>query len=180
MGSHIISSIVFLAAVNNLTTVSCFTLPLSQIQHTHVHNRIITAHWRHSGHDRYPLPLQTLYESNSKDVVDEIWGESDKPIDLDSEGLAYLGDEEGDSVVESSKAILAVGAIAVIAVAGALAVAMRNDLGLDLQFAQLINDPSNSFDTILEALGTMDSQKGMIYFASFYVLAEILAIPAVS
>ena len=44
---------------------------------------------------------------------------------------------------------------------------------------QLIKDPSTSFDTIITALQTMDVQKGCIYFSSFYVLAEILAIPAV-
>jgi hypothetical protein len=89
-------------------------------------------------------------------------------------------DDEEDSVSETSKLILAGGTIAVLVAAGALAVTMRNDLGLDLEFSQLMEDPSNSFDTILEALGTMDPQKGMVYFASFYILAEILAIPAVS
>jgi len=44
---------------------------------------------------------------------------------------------------------------------------------------QLIKDPSTSFDIILKSLETMDAQKGMLYFSSFYVLAEILAIPAV-
>ena len=46
-------------------------------------------------------------------------------------------------------------------------------------YRQLIKDPSTSFDIIITALQTMDVQKGCIYFSSFYVLAEILAIPAV-
>merc|ERR1712086_854311 len=49
----------------------------------------------------------------------------------------------------------------------------------DLELGQLIQDPSTSFDAIIASLDTMDPQRGMLYFASFYVLAEILAIPAV-
>lgn len=167
---------IVLAVVNNIRTASSFTSPLPQVQHQqqHVHNRFIQSHWRHSGHDRY-----SLYESKN-DVVDEIWNEGDKPADLET-GLVNFGDiDDEDSVSETSKIILAGGTIAVLVAAGALAVTMRNDLGLDLEFSQLVKDPSNSFDTILESLGTMDQQKGMIYFASFYILAEILAIPAVS
>ena len=52
-------------------------------------------------------------------------------------------------------------------------------LKLSYIYRQLIKDPSTSFDTIITALQTMDVQKGCIYFSSFYVLAEILAIPAV-
>jgi uncharacterized membrane protein YdjX (TVP38/TMEM64 family) len=44
---------------------------------------------------------------------------------------------------------------------------------------QLTKDPSSAFETILHSLEKFDPQKGMIYFSSFYVLAEILAIPAV-
>jgi hypothetical protein len=94
--------------------------------------------------------------------------------------MNFVGGKEEDSVVsEPSALILAGGAILVLVAAGALAIAMRNDLGIELELSQLIKDPSNSFDTILEALETMDPQKGMMYFASFYILAEILAIPAV-
>jgi hypothetical protein len=92
----------------------------------------------------------------------------------------FIDDDDEESVSESSKLIFAGGTIAVLLAAGALAVTMRNDLGLDLEFSQLMKDTSNSFDTILEALGAMNPEKGMVYFASFYVLAEILAIPAVS
>ena len=171
--------IVSLAAVNNIDTARSFTSPLPQVQpqHQHIHNRFIQSHWRHSGHDRY-----SLYESKNN-VVDDIWNEGDEPADLETGlGLVNFGDsdDEEESVSETSKIILAVGTIAVLVAAGALAVTMRNDLGLDLEFSQLMKDPSNSFDTILDALGTMDQQKGMIYFASFYILAEILAIPAVS
>lgn len=166
--------IVSLAVVNNIDTASSFTSPLPQVQQQHIHNRLVLSNWRHSGHDRYPL-----YESKN-DVVDDIWNEGDKPTDLET-GLVNFGDsDDEDSESERSKIILAGGTIAVLVAAGALAVTMRNDLGLDLEFSQLMKDPSNSFDTILEALGTMDQQKGMIYFASFYILAEILAIPAVS
>merc|ERR1712194_754006 len=62
---------------------------------------------------------------------------------------------------------------------GALTVTMGKDLGIDLELGQLIQDPSTSFDAIIASLDTMDPQRGMLYFASFYVLAEILAIPAV-
>ncbi len=167
--------IVSLAVVNTIRTASSFTPPLPQVhQQQHIHNRFIQSHWRHSGHDRY-----SLYESKN-DVVDDIWNEGDKPTDLET-GLVNFGDsDDEDSESERSKIILAGGTIAVLVAAGALAVTMRYELGLDLEFSQLMKDPSNSFDTILEALGTMDQQKGMIYFASFYILAEILAIPAVS
>lgn len=46
-------------------------------------------------------------------------------------------------------------------------------------FRQLIQDPSTSFDIILQSISHFDPQKGMLYFSAFYVLAEILAIPAV-
>lgn len=167
--------IVSLAVVNNVRTVSSFTSPQPQVQNQHIQDRFIQSHWRHSGHDRY-----SLYESKN-DVVDDIWNEGDKPTDLET-GLLNFGDSDEDEESESvrSKVILAGGTIAVLVAAGVLAVTMRNDLGLDLEFSQLMKDPSNSFDTILDALGTMDQQKGMIYFASFYILAEIIAIPAVS
>ena len=168
--------VVCLSVVNNIDTVKSFTTPLAKVQHQqHIHNRLVLSHWRHSGHDR--CSLQTRYESKNN-VFDDIWSEGDNPTDLET---GYFGDEdEEDSVSETSKLILAGGTLAVLVAAGALAVTMRNDLGLDLEFSQLVKDPSNSFDTILAALGTMDPQKGMIYFSSFYVLAEILAIPAVS
>eukprot|EP00984_Skeletonema_dohrnii_P014563 scaffold6136_cov135-Skeletonema_dohrnii-CCMP3373.AAC.8 len=154
--SSITRSLVILSAID---TVSSFTSPLPQVQHQQIHNRFIQSHWRHSGHDRYSL--HTRYES--KNVVDDIWSEGDKPTDLET-GLVNFSDddEEEDSVSETSKLILAGGTIAVLVAAGALAVTMRNDLGLDLEFSQLMEDPSNSFDTILEALGTMDPQKGMV------------------
>jgi len=54
---------------------------------------------------------------------------------------------------------------------------VRPDAGIHAR--QLIQDPSASFGTIVEALGTLDPLTGKLFFASFYVLAEILAIPAV-
>jgi len=170
--SLIATSLLIFTSVSNIDTANSFISPIPQAQHQHIHHRI-KSYWRHSGHDRYSL--QTRYES--KNVVDDIWGEGDKQSGL----VNFIDDnEEEDSVSESSKLILAGGTIAVLLAAGALAVTMRNDLGLDLEFSQLLKDPSNSFDTILEALGTMNPEKGMVYFASFYILAEILAIPAVS
>ena len=44
---------------------------------------------------------------------------------------------------------------------------------------QFVKDPSTSFDTILQSISEFDPKKGIIYFSSFYILAEILAIPAV-
>ena len=55
----------------------------------------------------------------------------------------------------------------------------RNTYKFNAKSRQLIKDPSSSFDIALKALESMDTQKGMIYFSSFYILAEILAIPAV-
>ena len=167
--------VISLSVVSNICTVHSFTTPVPKVQQQHIHNRLVQTNWRHSGHDR--CSLQTRYESKN-DVVDDIWSEGDNPTALET-GLVNFG-EDDDSMSETSKLILAGGTIAVLVAAGALAVTMRNDLGLDLEFSQLVNDPSNSFDTILDALGTMDTEKGMIYFASFYILAEILAIPAVS
>jgi uncharacterized membrane protein YdjX (TVP38/TMEM64 family) len=88
-------------------------------------------------------------------------------------------DEAKELEDESTKWVLIGGTVMVVLAAGALAVTMGNDLGLDLELGQLIKDPSTSFDIILKSLETMDAQKGMLYFSSFYVLAEILAIPAV-
>jgi hypothetical protein len=174
---------VFGGGVTNIDTANSFLLPAPQVQQQiqHRHQVKYYSYWRHSGHDRCSLQT-TLHESNANDIVDDIWEKSDKSVSIDAESdlmMNLIGDDDEDSVSESSKVILACGTIAVLVAAGVLAVTMRNDLGLELSLEQLFNDPSNSFDTILEALGTMDAQKGMIYFASFYILAEILAIPAV-
>lgn len=45
--------------------------------------------------------------------------------------------------------------------------------------SQLVQDPSTSFDIILQAIAEFDPQKGILYYSAFYILAEILAIPAV-
>lgn len=172
--STFIAFLMVLGGVTNIIdTANSFLVPAPQVQQKiqHRHQIQYYSYWRHSGHDR--CSLQTLHESNANDIVDDIWEKSDKSVSIDVES------DDEDSVSESSKVILACGTIAVLVAAGVLAVNMRNELGLELSLEQLFNDPSNSFDTILEALGTMDAQKGMIYFASFYILAEILAIPAV-
>lgn len=44
---------------------------------------------------------------------------------------------------------------------------------------QLAQDPSASFNIILQAISEFDIQKGIFYYSAFYILAEILAIPAV-
>jgi len=169
LNSLIARSLLVLAGVNNIDTATSFISPLPQAKHQHIKG--IESYWRHSGHDRY----STQTRSESKNVVDDIWGKGDNQSGL----VNFIDDDDEESVSESSKLIFAGGTIAVLLAAGALAVTMRNDLGLDLEFSQLMKDPSNSFDTILEALGAMNPEKGMVYFASFYVLAEILAIPAV-
>lgn len=106
----------------------------------------------------------------------------------DEEGTKIIvsGDDDDDDGLEDSsstdsttKWILIGGTLAVLVAAGALAMTMGNDLGIDLELGQLITDPSASFDTILSSLESMDSNRGMLYFSAFYVLAEILAIPAV-
>ena len=183
MTSTFIAFLMVLGGVNNIDTANSFLLPAPQVQQQiqHIHQVKYYSYWQHSGHDRCSLQT-TLHESNANDIVDDIWEKSNKsvPIDVESDLMMNLiGDDDEDSVSESSKVILTCGAIAVLVAAGVLAETMRNDLGLELSLEQLFNDPSNSFDTILEALGTMDAQKGMVYFASFYILAEILAIPAV-
>ena len=183
MMSTFIAFLMVLGGVTNIDTANSFLLPAPQVQQQiqHRHQVKYYSYWRHSGHDRCSLQT-TLHESNANDIVDDIWEKSDKSVSIDVESdlmMNLIGDDDEDSVSESSKVILACGTIAVLVAAGVLAVTMRNDLGLELSLEQLFNDPSNSFDTILEALGTLDAQKGMIYFASFYILAEILAIPAV-
>ena len=50
---------------------------------------------------------------------------------------------------------------------------------IQINTRQLLKDPTTSIDTILKSIETMDTQRGMLYFSSFYVLAKILAIPAV-
>lgn len=172
--SFIVSLIILVNGVSDIDTVNSFVAPLPHVQRRHHRFQRPNSHWRHSGHDRFTS--QTRYES--RDIVDDIWDKF--PIDVEPGLMNFVGGKEEDSVVsEPSALILAGGAILVLVAAGALAIAMRNDLGIELELSQLIKDPSNSFDTILEALETMDPQKGMMYFASFYILAEILAIPAV-
>ncbi|KAL7542483.1 hypothetical protein ACHAXR_013133 [Thalassiosira sp. AJA248-18] len=128
--------------------------------------------------------------NTSINVVDDLWANNqastinDKDtksmgdMELSIQELVQGGNIQDDSS-DSTKWILIGGTVMVVAAAGALAVTMGNDLGIDLGLGKLISDPSASFDTILKSLETMDTQKGMIYFSSFYVLAEILAIPAV-
>lgn len=87
--------------------------------------------------------------------------------------------DDEDSSDSTTKLVLFGGTIMVVAAAGALAVTMGNELGIDMELGQIMKDPSTTFDTIVSSLATMDPQKGMLYFSSFYILAEILAIPAV-
>ncbi|KAL3810660.1 hypothetical protein ACHAXA_001049 [Cyclostephanos tholiformis] len=89
------------------------------------------------------------------------------------------GDDNDDDDDTSTRSILVGGTAIILIAAGTLAVSMGNEMGIDLDLVQLTKDPSNSFDMILKSLDTLDVRKGMIYFSSFYVLAEILAIPAV-
>jgi len=101
---------------------------------------------------------------------------------LDADESQIMIDEDlaqdSDSA-DVTKWILIGGTGMVLVAAAALAVSMGNEMGIDMELGQLIKDPTTSFDTIITSLGTMDPQKGMVYFSSFYILAEILAIPAV-
>lgn len=122
-------------------------------------------------------------------VVDDLWTEQPSMLsaiaDKDARSLGIgvpsndLQDTDDPASTDSTKGILIGGTVLVLAAAGALSVKMGNDLGLDLELGQLIADPSTSFDAIVKSLGTMDPQIGMLYFGAFYILAEILAIPAV-
>ncbi|KAL3785334.1 hypothetical protein ACHAW5_006893 [Stephanodiscus triporus] len=128
------------------------------------------------------------------DVVDDVWinqmlafFDGDKAaIETDPKSSAKMSKAQDvadgrtvDDSSESTKSILIGGTAIILIAAGALAVAMGNDMGIDLDLELLAKDPSNSFDTILRSLETLDVQRAMVYFSSFYVLAEILAIPAV-
>eukprot|EP00571_Detonula_confervacea_P013410 CAMPEP_0172304558 /NCGR_PEP_ID=MMETSP1058-20130122/5951_1 /TAXON_ID=83371 /ORGANISM="Detonula confervacea, Strain CCMP 353" /LENGTH=365 /DNA_ID=CAMNT_0013015835 /DNA_START=139 /DNA_END=1236 /DNA_ORIENTATION=+ len=128
-----------------------------------------------------------LKSNDTNNVADDLWVDDNDTksigLGLSLDSLVDAPDsqitiEEQDSA-DLTKWILIGGTIMVLGAAGALAVTMGNDLGIDLELGQLIKDPSTTFDTIITSLGTMDPQKGMIYFSSFYILAEILAIPAV-
>ncbi|KAL7524927.1 hypothetical protein ACHAWF_001133, partial [Thalassiosira exigua] len=99
-------------------------------------------------------------------------------VDARSEGDVVDG-EADDEKDGTARAVLAGGILTVLALAAALASAVTSDLGLDLNLATLIDDPSASFDEILNSLETLDPNRGVLYFGSFYVLAELLAVPAV-
>jgi len=101
-------------------------------------------------------------------------------IDTITDGQITTNNPGDDSAIDSTtKYILIVGTCVIVMLSITLAVTMGNDLGIDLELGQLIKDPSTSFDIILKSLETMNVQKGILYFSSFYILAEILAIPAV-
>lgn len=123
---------------------------------------------------------KTSPDIDSKSIISMMGLSLDNPLsqDINTEDIQTINEPE-TSAADSTKWILIGGTLAVLVAAGALAANLGSELGIDLELGQLFKDPSNSFDTILESLGTMDAEKGMIYFSSFYVLAEILAIPAV-
>lgn len=114
---------------------------------------------------------------------ERMWRNADTPSTVVDESKAILDMERhtlvqlDSSAEDTTKYILILGTVAILVTAGALAVAMAVDLGIDLEWTQFTTDPTGSFGTVLEALETLDVQKGMIYFSSFYILAEILAIP---
>mmetsp|Transcript_20927 Transcript_20927/g.43648 ORF Transcript_20927/g.43648 Transcript_20927/m.43648 type:complete len:359 (+) Transcript_20927:151-1227(+) len=115
-------------------------------------------------------------------LVDGLWEASQEAVQEKKKGDGQITtaiDDDEDSSDSTTKLVLVGGTIMVVAAAGALAVTMGNELGIDMELGQLMKDPSTSFDTIVSSLATMDPQKGMLYFSSFYILAEILAIPAV-
>lgn len=135
-----------------------------------------------------PPDIAKLKGDDSNNLVDDLWIYQSRTANenrLSSRTLNGANGSTEDSQIteqdssDSTKWILIGGTLTVVAAAGALAVTMGNDLGIDLDLGTLIKDPSSSFDTILKSLETMDAQKGMLYFSSFYILAEILAIPAV-
>ena len=88
-------------------------------------------------------------------VVDDIWTDNDEALNSNDQSIDYsseqqqlnslqkidantpqitLKDEDSDSsLVDSTKWILISGTILILAAAGALAVTMGNDLGLDLE-----------------------------------------------
>mmetsp|Transcript_30843 Transcript_30843/g.55886 ORF Transcript_30843/g.55886 Transcript_30843/m.55886 type:complete len:352 (+) Transcript_30843:222-1277(+) len=124
-------------------------------------------------------------ETNNNNVIDDFWADHNQSSSTSNDNDAKSMQKKENQITldddssDTTKWILIGGTITVLAAAGVLAMNMGNDLGIDLGLGQLIKDPSNSFDIILKSLETMDAQKGMLYFSSFYILAEILAIPAV-
>jgi len=82
-----------------------------------------------------------------------------------------------DKEKETTKFILAGGIAVLFGATIALLITLGNDLGLP-GIPQFIKDPSNSFDVVVQSLDGMDKQRAAIYFSLFYLLAEILAIPA--
>lgn len=118
--------------------------------------------------------------AESADILDDLWARQDAESmrRLMEDDGATTTPEDGDSDA-TTKYVLIGGTALVLAAAGALAATLGNDLGIDLELGQLVKDPSASFDVLVRALETMDPNRGIVYFSSFYILAEILAIPAV-
>mmetsp|Transcript_24742 Transcript_24742/g.52483 ORF Transcript_24742/g.52483 Transcript_24742/m.52483 type:complete len:378 (+) Transcript_24742:246-1379(+) len=188
--------LVLSSAFFQLDTVNSFVAPRSQVARTSCcrqHDNTLPKSSSSSLNVRISPPWSSTNSNNttetSNKVVDDVWTKqsssapspiTDKDMQNFDIGLTFQNDvtEEGVTA-DSTKLILIGGTAFILAAAAALAVSMGNDLGIDLELGQLIKDPSSSFDMILSSLETMDPQKGMIYFSSFYVLAEILAIPAV-
>jgi len=78
---------------------------------------------------------------------------------------------------ETTKLVIGAGVALVFAATIALLVKLGDELGLP-GVGQFVSDPPGSFDEIISSLDGMDKQKAVVYFGIFYVLAEILAIPA--
>lgn len=85
-----------------------------------------------------------------------------------------------------TKYIIVLGIVSILITAIAVANAMLLDL--DIQFTNTVDSTTSTSTNIwtqittnptiiLDALSTINIQKGILYFASFYIMAEILAIP---
>lgn len=105
--------------------------------------------------------------TNANAVVDDLWASG--AMEPTKDGVD-LGDEEVEAL---SPTIFA--AIAVIAVAGFAAV-LSSLTSMDL--SEMIANPTQVVETVVSMVDQMGTG-GVLYFGLFYIVAEILAIPAV-
>ena len=132
----------------NIDKVSSFTAPVSIAQRTRCRNDGTTTTkltflgvrtQSRSSSTESNEDVSDTTGRNPMNFIDELWSKQNMPMDGDelqlTNGSSNNGDImlEEDSSADSTKWILVGGTAMIIAAAGALAVTMGNDLGIDLE-----------------------------------------------